>query len=164
MIPLIPFSSLLSNKNLQLEGSTCLSPALLNFSSLEPWLTNEKILTNPPNPCSRLQPVPLCSVGSVRRELPSPTAEAAAPAPSVCVPGTAHGPSWQGWIKTSAVLQPFSFGHRISYLSLCPGVQVLLPCFCPALILPGYAQGEELPSLAKITLLCLMGSFFRLLP
>lgn len=37
----------------------------------------KKILTNPPNPGCRLQPVPLSSVGSVRRELPSPTAEEA---------------------------------------------------------------------------------------
>lgn len=110
-------------------------------------------------------PAPGCSqCPSAGWALPGGSCQAPAPAPPVCVPGTAPAPSWPAWIKTSKALQSFSCRYEISCLSPCPGVQVLLPCFCPALILPGYAQSQELASFTKITLLCVKGSFFGLLP
>jgi len=78
------------------------------FQLSEPWLINEKILTNSPDLCSRLQPVPLSSVGYDEMKLPSPIpAEAGSNTSCLCARLPLY---WlerlDEFISSLAVLQP----------------------------------------------------------
>lgn len=94
----------------------------------------KKILPNPSDLCSRLQPVPFCGVEYDKKELSSLIAGEAGSNTSrlhTTLPLYLHeyGPCRKDWMKISAVLQSFSFRHCLSYLFLCPDVTLLVPCY-----------------------------------